>query len=43
MRRPRVYAVPPVPDAIDRIVAAGDLVEYGRSWLRDRSRENADA
>lgn len=37
-----VYAVPPVPDAIARIVAAGDLVEYGRSWLRGRSRENAD-
>ena len=39
----RAYTVPPVPDAIGRIVAAGDLVEYGRSWLRDRSRENADA
>ncbi len=39
----REYTVPPVPDAISRIVAAGDLVEYGRIWLCDRSEESADA
>ena len=39
----RVYAVPPVPDLVSRIVAAGDLVEYGRSWLRERARGGANA
>ena len=39
----RVYPVPPVPDLVSRIVAAGDLVEYGRRWLRDRAQGDANA
>ena len=39
----RAYTVPPVPELISRIVAAGDLVEYGRSRVRDRAGEGANA
>ncbi len=36
------YAVPPVPDLIGQIVAAGDLVEYGRRRLLAATEESAD-
>lgn len=39
----RDYAVPPVPDLVRRIVAAGDLVAFGRSRLRAPARATADA
>ena len=39
----RAYTVPPVPDLVSRIVAAGDLVEYGRICLGDRAEEDANA
>ncbi len=38
----RAYTVPPVPELVRRIVAAGDLVEYGRSRLRGRAEESAN-